>query len=43
MDDEKTYMWLAIIAFVGLALAIAFALIERNDLMTEIPSLSSSY
>jgi hypothetical protein len=42
-EQDKTYMWLAIITFVGLALAIAFALIEQNELKTEVPGLSSSF
>jgi hypothetical protein len=32
MEHDKTYMWLAIIAFVALVVASGFALIELNEL-----------
>jgi hypothetical protein len=42
-DQDKTYMWLAIITFVAVASAIAIALVELNDLRTEITGMSNPF
>ncbi len=34
-NQDKTYMWLVIIAFVALCIATGFALAELNDLKGE--------
>ncbi len=31
-ENDKTYMWLVIITFFGLAIAIAFSLMELSEL-----------
>jgi len=39
-ENDKTYMWLVIITFVGLALATAFSLMELSEL--QAPDLFTS-
>lgn len=38
MDNDKTYMWLMIIAFVGLVIATGFAALELAELKEPIDS-----
>lgn len=38
MDNDKTYMWLMIIAFIGLVVATGFAALELTELKEPIDS-----
>lgn len=38
MNDDKTYMWLIIIAFVGLIIATGFAALELSEFRAPIDS-----